>query len=122
MFEDQKHVVAIYPDGTPAQTPSVPGRAAKPGDVLSIFTSGLGRTAPDYPEGELVQTPLATAMPVRVSIGGVGAEVLYAGLIAPGLYQLNVRIPSVPVGEQPVRVEVGAASSPESVSLVVSQN
>ncbi len=122
MFGDQKHVVAVYPDGTVAQTPSVPGRAAKPGDVLSIFTSGLGRTAPDYPEGELVPIPLTAAMPVRVSVGGVGAEVLYAGLIAPGLYQLNIRIPGVPGGDQPLRVEVGTASSPEGVSLVISQN
>jgi uncharacterized protein (TIGR03437 family) len=58
--------------------------------------------------------PLA---PVSVRVGGMEAEVLYAGA-APGLVsgvlQINARLPAnLAGGEAPVVVTIGAASSPE---------
>ena len=121
MFPAQRYVVAVYPDGTVAQTPSVTGRGLRPGDVISLFGTGFGATVPAYPEGELLPVPLATSNPVTVQIGGAAADVLYSGLIGPGLYQINVRVPVVSVGEQPIRVSVGGVMSPAEVSILVAQ-
>jgi len=35
-----------------------------------------------------------TTSPVTVTIGGANATVLFAGLVGPGLYQINVTVPS----------------------------
>jgi uncharacterized protein (TIGR03437 family) len=62
-------------------------------------------------------------LPVRVTVGGEPAEVLYAGgapgLVA-GVLQVNVRIPSgVAPGEAPVVLRVGSARSQSFVTIAV---
>jgi uncharacterized protein (TIGR03437 family) len=121
MFPDQRYVVGVYPDGAVARTPSINGRPLRPGDIISIFGTGFGPTTPAYPEGELLPVPLATTNPVTAQIGGVLADVLYSGLISPGLFQINLRVPVVPVGEQPIHVEIRGIRSPDKVSLLISQ-
>ena len=75
-------------------------------------------------DGALVGTPLPAAQqPVRVTVAGREAEVLYAGgapgLVA-GLLQVNIKLPpNVPAGNQPVVLTVGTASSPAGVTLAV---
>jgi uncharacterized protein (TIGR03437 family) len=120
MFDDQRYAVALYSDGVLARTPSINGRSLRPGDVVSLYVTGLGPTSPAYRPGEIVPVPLAAANQVRVTLGGVPATVQYAGLIYAGLYQINVKIPAVAVGEQALSIEVGQAKSPTGVSLLVS--
>jgi len=95
------------PDGTlvaPAETfPSVVTRGAKTGEAIAVYATGLGATNPAYPEGRLFDQPLPIAAP-SVTIGGRPAKVLYAGLISPGLYQINVEVPELPAGEHEIVV------------------
>ncbi len=86
---------------------------AAAGDVVVVYAAGLGPTNPAVRSGEASPLdPLArvTVTPT-VTIGGVTAEVTFAGLTPGlvGLYQLNVRIPS------------GVKPGP-AVPLVVTQN
>jgi uncharacterized protein (TIGR03437 family) len=75
-----------------------PSNPAVRGEILTLYSTGLGQTLPLGVDGLLVfQEPLPRPiLPVNVLIGGATAEILYAG-IAPGLVglmQLNVRVPS----------------------------
>jgi uncharacterized protein (TIGR03437 family) len=61
--------------------------------------------------------------PVKVSIGGQPAEVLYAGsapLLPMGVFQINVRIPAgTPSGNIPVAVSLDSASTTRQVTVAV---
>jgi len=83
-----------------------------------------GQTAPGGINGRLATTivPLPVA-PVSVRVGGVDAEVLYAGA-APqavaGLLQVNVRIPpGLKAGSNSVVLAVGGVSSRSDVTITV---
>ncbi len=87
------------------------------GGVLIIYCEGLGATDPPVVEGEAAPaSPLAvTASPASVRIGGVEAEVVFAGLTPffTGLYQLNVKVPTAvaPGNAVPVVVTIAGQSS-----------
>jgi uncharacterized protein (TIGR03437 family) len=111
----------------------VPGAAAlradaanpvEAGDVIIIYCAGLGKVDPPVEAGLAAPAaPLSRAiLPVTLRIGGVQANVFFAGL-APGfsgLYQINATVPVVPApGDAvPVVVEVAGQQSPE-VTLAV---
>jgi uncharacterized protein (TIGR03437 family) len=85
------------------------GRPVRAGEIVDLYASGLGPTDPPAPAGMAVRHPLPLASVPEVRIGGQPADVEYAGLVSPGVYQLNVRIPSgLPPGDAPVRL-AGAA-------------
>jgi uncharacterized protein (TIGR03437 family) len=44
---------------------------------------------------------------VTVMLGGSPCAVLYAGLVSPGLYQVNLQIPDIPAGDQTLVVSSG---------------
>jgi len=83
---------------------------ARTNDVLVIFSTSLGLTTPPVATG-VAATAANAVVPASVTIGGVSANVSYAGLTPSlvGLYQVNV---TVPAGVTP-----GAA-----VPVVVKQN
>ena len=82
---------------------------ARPGEVLSVFVSGLGTTSPAATSGSAATSfPLqTTTRPVTGSIGGLSAPVSFSGL-APGfagLYQVNIQVPeAVAAGEQTLQL------------------
>ena len=91
---------------------------AAAGDVVVIYTTGLGEVTPKVAAGmpAPVDSLRPTASPVTVTMGGVSApQVLFAGL-APGftgLYQINVVIPvGVAAGAVPVVISVGDRPGP----------
>jgi len=94
--------------------------------VVLLFATGEGQTTPAGVDGKVAATPPypAPVLPVKVTIGGKAAEVLYAGA-APGFVagamQINARIPSdAPNGDAvPVTITVGSRSSQPGVSLSV---
>jgi len=108
--EGGKYVAAVHADGTYAGKPNLSAglvtRPAKPGDVILLFGAGFGPTNPPVPAGQafLQASPLASSPSVRV--GGVQASVSWAGLVSPGLYQLNVIVPDVPDGDLLVEAEL----------------
>jgi uncharacterized protein (TIGR03437 family) len=113
---------AILNQDSSVNSPSNP--AAK-GTIVSIYATGSGQTDPPSSDGQTVGSLLAKPiLPVLVQIGGVEAEVLYAGT-SPGLItgalQVNCRIPATldPGYSVPVILTVGTVSSPSGVTLAV---
>ena len=91
---------------------------AKAGDVVTIYCNGLGAVTPPLPTGSPAPSaePLArTVNPVMVTIGGLTAQVSFAGL-APGypdVYQVNAVVPAgVASGQAEVVLTVAGQSSP----------
>ena len=78
--------------GDPAEEPGT--AAATPRGVIQIYATGVEPLATDA----LIPTPIAVTSSIAVHIGGVPAAVQYAGLVAPGLFQLNIIVPDLPSG------------------------
>ena len=96
-------------------------RPARPGDVLELYATGLGATNPSVPPGTLFSGAAPLVGSATVMIGGASAQPIWAGLVEPGLYQLNVTVPNVPTGDQPLLVEVDGATSQPDVFVTVGQ-
>ena len=101
--------------------------AANPADrstIVSIFATGEGAMDSAVVDGAISAPPLAhPTLPVSVRIGGLAAEVDYAGA-APGLvagaFQVNARIPAgVTPGDAAVFVTVGNATSQPGITVHV---
>jgi len=104
--------------GPPESLAGIAGRAARPGETVILWGTGFGITNPRTSALEV--SPVApVAQPVRVRVGGVDATVLYAGLVSPGLCQINVVIPTGVSGTLPIVAEVGGISSPAGFTITV---
>ena len=93
-------IVTRHPDGALIAA----GNPAKPQDVLTVFVTGVGDVTNVPATGASAGVPLSTAkITPTVTVAGVEAQVLYAGL-APffvGLAQINIIMP-----------DLGAAAAP----------
>lgn len=71
------------------------------GSIISLFATGAG--------------PTVSAANVQVTFGGVPGEIRFAGMIYPGVLQVNVVVPAgAPSGSGvPVKLSVGDGVSPE---------
>ncbi|MBI4465180.1 MAG: S8 family serine peptidase [Acidobacteria bacterium] len=95
---------------------------ARPGEILEVYATGLGRTVPTVPNAPAVPTgspaptsPLyTTEIAPSATIAGIPARVHFSGL-APalvGLYQINVEVPaSVPTGALPLVLTANGLNS-----------
>jgi uncharacterized protein (TIGR03437 family) len=102
--------------------PGSPLQPAAVGEAIELYGTGLGSTSPPIPASQAAFPPAILAAPVNVTIGGVAAQVQWAGLIAPGLYQVNVQVPSVAAGDQPLTVSIAGFQSASGVYLAVGGN
>ena len=100
-------------------------RPASAGSIVVLFATGFGMANRPVQDGEVIEdADTKPALPVTVQIGGMDAEVVFAGM-APqevaGVIQLNVRIPSgVQAGDAvPVQIKVGTFSAPAGVTIAV---
>lgn len=98
---------------------------AEKGSVVMIYATGEGQTDPAGLDGKPAADPLPKPrLPVSVTIGGLPAEVQYAGgapgLIA-GVIQVNARVPAdAPSGNAvPVVLAIGNYISQPGVTLAV---
>ena len=87
------------------------------GQTVLLYCNGLGPVNNQPADGALARSsPLSTTTTrPAVTIGGKAAAVTFSGLTPglPGLYQLNVTVPSnAPTGMQTVIVTIGGVSSP----------
>ena len=98
---------------------------ASAGSVVVLYGTGGGLTDPPSVDGKITASPLPKPrLPVSVTIGGVQAEILYAGAapgLVAGMLQINARIPAAiqPGNGVPVLLTIGSASSRPGVTLAV---
>jgi uncharacterized protein (TIGR03437 family) len=100
-----------------------PVNPAEKGSLVAIFATGAGQTDPPGKDGQVTDAVLSKPLlPVAVRIGGVGAEVQYAGpapeLIS-GVLQVNANVPqNAPSGATvPIELFVGQGNRAAGVSL-----
>jgi uncharacterized protein (TIGR03437 family) len=93
--------------------------AAKPGDILELYGTGFGPAAGAVATGVVFQGAYATDNSVTVTIGGIGANVSWAGLVGPGLYLINVTIPSLANGDHAVVATVGGLKTQAGALLKI---
>jgi len=121
-------IAAVHPAGGLVGAPELfPGATtpAQPGDVVTLFGTGLGATVPAFAAGELPDRIAPTAERVTVTVEGIplrDEEVLYAGAtpFLAGVYQLNIRIPAnAPDGDLRVTARVRSFSTPPGGFITV---
>ena len=106
----------------PANRTDCPASFASPGETIAIYALGLGPVQGPWVSGIPVPaTASTTGLPV-VTVGGIQAQVLFAGLTTQfvGLYQINIIIPAnVPFGNTvPVSITMGGVTSNQvSISI-----
>jgi uncharacterized protein (TIGR03437 family) len=97
---------------------------ASPGTAIQIYITGGGQTSPLSSTGTVAQMPANLALPINVTIGGLNAQVLYAGN-APGevegVVQINVTVPqnAIPGIALPILVTIGGVMSETGVTVAI---
>jgi uncharacterized protein (TIGR03437 family) len=107
-----------YPDGAL----NSPDNPAQTGQSVAVFLTGQGQVDNPVANGAAppaspVSAPLA---PIQVQVGGKDASISFAGL-APGfvgLLRIDIVIPDVAAGEQPLDVSIGGVSANSTVLSV----
>jgi uncharacterized protein (TIGR03437 family) len=124
----KQYVVALTPDfqsfiGRPNMLAGVSFVAARPGSTISIYALGCGPTNPATQGGVVASVASPLALPYDLRIGGVSANVTFAGIVGGsiGLYQFNVVIPTVPAGDQPIELTVDGVSAGQNLTIVIGQ-
>ena len=107
----KNYAAAVFQDyvimGDPAVVPGT--RKAKVGDIIQLYAAGLG----PEPSG-----PVTSPIPitgVSVTIGTADAPVSFAGLVAPGQFQINLTVPQLPDGEYTITVSISGKTSQANV-------
>ena len=100
----------LYSGSTPAQA----------GEMVILYATGFGPTAPATPAGRVVQQAEPLANQVTVTIGGLQAQAVWAGLSGAGLDQINVMIPAgLPVGDAALTATVSGLHTQASVFITI---
>ena len=112
-FGATSYIAATHADGTllgPAYM-SVPGftfTPARSGETIVLYGSGMGATVSTLVEGSDTQSGALPALPI-VNIAGRVATVTFAGVVGPGLYQVNIVVPALTPGDAGIQLRVGTA-------------
>jgi uncharacterized protein (TIGR03437 family) len=120
-FSGKNQVAALNEDGSVNSA----SNAAEPGKLIVLYGTGAGTFKSNPVDGAVIGLPLPEFLsPLTLQIGGIDAELLYAGP-APGLvsgvFQINARIPmGVESGDKvPIRVRSGNIESPVGTTIAV---
>ncbi|MGA3202877.1 MAG: TIGR03118 family protein [Bryobacteraceae bacterium] len=92
-----KYILSTHADGAitgPSTLIAGVTTPVAPGETIALYANGFGATETVTPNGTAITSPLVLAALPTITIGGVPATVTYAGLIAAGLYQINVTVPA----------------------------
>jgi uncharacterized protein (TIGR03437 family) len=101
------------------------GEPAPVGSVITLYATGAGQTNPPGNDGQITSTPPygVPVLPVKVFIDNLAADVQYAGAapgMVQGMIQINVRVPAgAASGPDPVVLQVGSYTSPNTTSVIV---
>jgi len=98
---------------------SFPSRPVKAGEILILFGVGFGPTNPPVPAGQLFVGAAPSVTTPQIFIGGMPANVLFAGIVEAGLFQFNIVVPNAPGGDQILTASVGGAATPAGVYVTL---
>jgi uncharacterized protein (TIGR03437 family) len=123
-FDNGKYVAAEHADysllGAAGLIPGATTTPAQPGETILMFGTGFGPTNPPLPTGTLVTTSERLANNVTFTIGGMAANVAFAGLVESGLDQFNVTVPAnLPSGDAAVIATIGGVETQTGVSITI---
>jgi uncharacterized protein (TIGR03437 family) len=94
--------------------------AAKSGDVIDIYGTGFGPTQDSVDLSAVFTGAYPLVNPVSVAIGGIDAAVQFAGLVGPGLYQINASVPiGLAAGDYPVVANVAGLRTQSGALLKI---
>jgi uncharacterized protein (TIGR03437 family) len=119
-----KYIVATHADYSligPASlsSPGYTFTKARAGETIILYAFGLGLPDTSPVNGAATQSGALPAFP-QVQIGGATAAVSFAGVISPGLYQLNVTIPlNVPSGDNQLALTYNNQTSPSGDLITI---
>ncbi len=123
-FGASNYVVATHSDysligpTTLYQGASTP---AKVNEEILTYAVGFGLTSTPITLGSASQSGTLTPTPV-CTIAGNNAQVAFAGLNGPGLYQLNIVIPAgTPAGDNPLSCSYNGSTTQAGVLITVGQ-
>jgi uncharacterized protein (TIGR03437 family) len=128
MIAPTTQAIAINLDSTIAAAPgAIAGlntHAARPGDIIIVYATGLGAVSPSVATGSNSADQIRNTVNMpAISIGGISASVLFSGLTPqfPGVNQLNVMVPSgVAAGDSvPMQIQLGGIT--QQATIAVSQ-
>ncbi len=129
IFSTSGRAIAVNSDGTltwaPGTVPGLTTHAAKAGDVLVVYATGLGPVTPAPPaDGANSLDKLRnTATIPTVLVGGVQAKVIFSGLSPQfvGVNQLNIMIPDgvTPAAEVPLQIEMGGITTANNTVIAI---
>jgi uncharacterized protein (TIGR03437 family) len=94
------------------------GRPVKPGEILLLWGTGFGATDPAVPFGVVFSGAAPLTDTVTITIGGVSADVQFAGMTGAGLYQFNVVVPPLADGDQKVTAAIDGVTAQDNVLRV----
>jgi uncharacterized protein (TIGR03437 family) len=96
-------------------------RPAKPGEILELYGTGFGPTNPAVTSGLVVTKAAQTIDKVSITIGGMDAEVQFAGITGAGLYQINAKVPAnLTTGDQKIVATVNGLQTPDGAFVTIS--
>ena len=127
-IQGKQYVVALFSNTLtyvlPIAVAGVSTARAKPGDSITLYGIGFGTVTPDIPAGQIVQPTNALQSDLKISLGGVQANITYAGL-APnyvGLYQFNVVVPNIPASDSvPLTFSLGGVNGTQNLVISIAQ-
>ncbi|MEO8659187.1 MAG: IPT/TIG domain-containing protein [Bryobacteraceae bacterium] len=90
------------------------------GGYITFWATGQGLVDPAGLDGEIVVTPKTLRLPVKVIVGGVELQNVWAGLIYTGEIQVQGQVASgTPTGDVELLVTIGTATSRRGVTVSV---
>jgi uncharacterized protein (TIGR03437 family) len=126
-----KYAAAIVPTTTPGNSGngydvigpagafSFPSRPVKAGETVLLYGVGFGPTTQPAPAGSAFSGAAPCITLPTVTIGGVSAEVSFAGIVEAGLYQFNVIVPNAGSGDKALSASVGGVLTPSNVFITL---
>jgi len=101
---------------------SVTSRPAKAGEILELYGTGFGPTNPAVPSLQVFSGAAPDIDKVSITIGGIMAQVQFAGITGAGLYQLNVVVPAtVSTGDQKIVATVNSLRTPDGAYVTITK-
>ncbi len=124
LINSDKYIAATHSDNKSIIGPTTlianTTTPATSGETIVLYGNGFGQTTPAVTNGQLITAAMQLAGTATVLVNNVASNVVFAGLVAPGLYQINVMLPAdLPDGDLPIVVGIGGTSSPAGALITI---